>query len=492
MTPITLRVNQIEIINAIRNCMKKGHRHICVVAPCGFGKTAVMGWITQKSWENGNRIIFFVHRRELVEQAADTFRKFKIPFGIIAAGVKPDYSQPVQIASVQTLTKRIHKILAPNIMICDECHHIKASSYMKIIKNFAESWLIGATATPVRTDGQTLDDVFDEMVIGDRTRKLIEQGYLTGFDYFAPTSADFSEVRVVCGDYDPKAAEKVMVQWKIVGDVVENYKKYANGKSAICYCVTTKHSRMVAKAFNDAGIPAAHCDYQTPKDERVRLVEDFRTGKIRVFCNVNLFGEGFDAPNAHAVILARPTKSLTLYIQQAMRALRPDPNDPDKRSVIIDHVDNYKRHGLPDANFNWSLKNVPDKPARIKKCPKCGKVVEWGTQYCPNCGYKFPVITNTSPYKRSTEVEQVKGRLDKIYSTEKAPPPAAEQRRISLRYDEFLIKELKKGSSDAVKATLLLTLPHAQGADEYNYLWRRTGRQYGELICEWRKANGKF
>lgn len=492
MQEIKLREYQLEIINGTRNFMRRGYRHICVVAPCGAGKTIIMGWMIREAWQRGYRCIFFVHRKELIEQTAEAFRKLGISFGIIAAGVKPDYEQPVQIASVQTLTKRINKITAPDMLVCDECHHIKAATYLKIVRKFDNAWLIGTTATPKRTDGDALGDVFDQMVVGASAHKLMELGNLAPYDYFAPTSLDVSKVRLLRGDYDPKAVEKMVAQWKIVGDIVENYKKYANGKSAICYCVTVKHSKMIAKSFNDAGISAAHCDFKTPKAERARIIADFRAGKLLVLCNVNLFGEGVDVPNVHAVILARPTKSTTLYIQQAMRPLRPDPNDPNKKAVIIDHVDNYKRHGFPDDDYEWSLKKEPEHVAHVKKCPRCGAVVKWGTERCPNCEYKFPVITNTSPYKRSTEVEKVKGELSKIYSSDKIPPPVVEKRQISLRYDEFLVKELKKGNPDAVKAALLRALEYAQSSDDYNYLWRRTGGRYSTLIWKWRKANRKF
>ena len=278
-----------------------------------------------------------------------------------------------------------------------------------------------------------------------------------------------------------------MVRRKIVGDVVENYKKYADGKSAICYCVTTKHSQMVAEAFNDANIPAAHCDYKTPKDERARLVEDFRTGKIRVFCNVNLFGEGFDVPNAHAVILARPTKSLTLYIQQAMRAMRPDPNDPNKQAVIIDHVENYTRHGYPDAYFNWNLKSAPDNPVRVKTCPKCGKDVAWGTRVCPYCGHIFAVRSGVNPYQIS--VAEVAGSLDMVYSCGKSALTFKKAPIIS-RYDEFLVEELGEHNNNAVELALARALEYAQSEEDFELLLKRTKKYC--FIQNWRAAHRKF
>ena len=149
-------------------------------------------------------------------------------------------------------------------------------------------------------------------------------GNLTQFKYYAPpTNPNLMRVRVKFGEYVNSDLAKSMSESKIVGNIIEHYKNIAYGKSAICYCVNVEHSKTVAQRFNDAGIVAAHCDGETNKKVRAQIVEDFRLGKIKILCNAELFGEGFDVPNMQAVILARPTKSLTLFTQQSLRPLRP-------------------------------------------------------------------------------------------------------------------------------------------------------------------------
>ena len=387
---ISLRPYQQEFINKL-SAEFKHHRRVVGVAPCGAGKTIMTGWMIRTAAEKGNRCIFFVHRRELIRQTSETFTRLDIPHGIIDASVPMQLDLPVQIASVQTLVRRLDKIPPPQFLICDECHHILANSYKKILDKFSGAWLLGVTATPQRMGGITLADAFDSMVESLTVNQLIELGNLTKFKYYAPNATiDLSKVRKGFGDYNQSDLAGVMSEPNIIGDIVADYQRLAEGKSAICYCVNVEHSKSVADAFNDAGIPAAHCDGETPAVIRAHIVEQFKRGDIKILCNAELFGEGFDVPNMQAVILARPTQSLTLYIQQALRPLRPDPNDPNKVAVIIDHVKNYLKHGLPNANHNWSL--VPNATGE-RKCPHCGEFItpkiENGKKFCPECGYVF-------------------------------------------------------------------------------------------------------
>ena len=389
---ITLRPYQKKFIADVRAEFSKGCKRICGVAPCGAGKTVMTGWMIKEAVNRGNRSIFFVHRKELIEQTAQTFSTLQIPFGIIAAGHKPNYNLPVQIASVQTLVNRLDNLPQPNFLICDECHHILAKTYLKIINHWKDSFLLGVTATPERLGGVRLGDIFQSMVQAPTVKELIQLGNLTDFTYYAPPSnLNFKKLKLVHGDYQIDQAAHMMQDSKVVHDVIGNYQKFAKGKSCICYCVNVEHSKITADAFNQAGIPAAQCDGETPKDERAAIVNNFRKGNIKVLCNAELFGEGFDVPNMDAVILARPTKSLTLHIQQSMRPMRPDKNNPSKKAVILDCVD--RNLGLPDDPRCWSLdpnkeKEEPQHPP-MKICPECQAVIPAGCRVCTNCGYEF-------------------------------------------------------------------------------------------------------
>ena len=412
---IQLRPYQQEFIDNVRSQFAHGHRHVVGVAPCGAGKTIMTGWMIKQALERGKRSIFFVHRKELIAQTAKTFLDLDIPFGVISADCHMDLNLPVQIASVQTLARRIDKIPPPNFLICDECHHILANTYKQIVDAYPDAFLLGVTATPQRMGGVTLADAFTSMVISLSVNELIDIGNLTKFQYFAAECApDLSNVRTKFGEYNQHDLADIMNGKKIIGDIVKEYRRRAEGKSAICYCVNVEHSKTVAQSFIDAGIPAAHCDGDTPAPLRNKIVNDFRLGKLKILCNAELFGEGFDVPNMQAVILARPTQSLTLFIQQSMRPLRPDPCDPDKVAIIIDHVGNYTRHGLPNTPHMWTLKPTEQ---RTRLCPKCNKEVvpikKSGRWLCPECDYKFPKGEAPPPQPKK-EIINVDGLITEV------------------------------------------------------------------------------
>nr|WP_305143912.1 helicase-related protein [Staphylococcus equorum] len=184
------------------------------------------------------------------------------------------------------------------------------------------------------------------------------------------------------------------MQKTIYGDAVTNYKKFADGKKTIIYTHNVESSINVAEKFKDSGYSALQVDGKTPKQQRELAMEMFREGKVNILVNAELYGEGVDVPDCECVILLRPTESLTLFIQQTMRAMRYQPN---KQAIIIDHVGNWYRHGLPDTEHNWKehfeggkKKTSKDNSVPIKECPECFGVVESSYTICPYCGCEFP------------------------------------------------------------------------------------------------------
>ena len=268
-----LRPYQQKFLDDVRNQFAHKNRRVVGVAPCGSGKTVVAAEMTKLAVEKGNRVIFFVHRDELIAQTAKTFCKLGIAFGVIATGQKMRPHLPVQIASVQTLVRRLDQLKPPDFLICDECHHILANTYKKILQAWPNAFLLGVTATPQRAGGVNLGDVFTAMVKTLTVDELIANGNLTPFKYFAPEiGVNMSGVRKKFGEFVNSDVARVMDTKKIIGGIVDNYKKLANGKQAICYCVNVEHSKSVATAFNAAGISAAHIDGDTDKNLRRLLV----------------------------------------------------------------------------------------------------------------------------------------------------------------------------------------------------------------------------
>lgn len=391
-----LREYQTELIARTRKSWASGHKRPCIVLGCGGGKSVIVAEIARKTTENHKRVLFIVHRKELCDQIRHTFEWW---------GVDMDYCT---IGMVQTVTRRLNKIRPPSLIITDENHHCLANSYRRIYEAFPDAYCVGVTATPVRLDGSGLGDVNDDLVVGPPTRWLIDNGYLAPYQYYSVKLIDADVLKTHRGEYDLTG---IVLDRKIYGDVIQSYRRFADGLKAICYCPSIPYSEQMAERFRAAGIPAAHIDGSTDKHERDRVIADFRAGKIRVLCNVDLISEGFDVPDCGAAILLRPTKSLTLYIQQAMRCMRYKPG---KTAVIIDHVGNVFRHGFPDDDRDWDLYAKPDKKARgkpevrAKECPECMAAVPSAAAECPHCGYKFRTEGREIEEDGSAKIEEIK------------------------------------------------------------------------------------
>ncbi len=398
-----LRDYQEKMIVEIHTAWAQGYRRPCAVMPCGAGKSLTAAEIARRTTAKGNRVLFLVHRQELCQQIWSTFSNYGVDMLLCEVGM------------VQTMCRRLDRIMPPSLIITDENHHCLAPSYRKIYEHFSRSYCVGFTATPVRLNGGGLGEVNDRLIIGPTVKELIARNCLAEFDYFAPPVADLSGLKARrSGDFAPEDIEAVLNKPRIYGDVIGYYRELAEGRQAICYCATINSSKSMAAEFTANGIKAAHIDGDTPKGERAEIIENFRRGGITILCNVDLISEGFDVPDCECAILLRPTKSLTLYIQQSMRCMR---YKPEKRAVIIDHVGNVHRFGLPDQDFEWSLEPRPQKKSapktdedfKIRQCPKCFATHEYAP-ICPICGYEYPIA------ERSIE-ESKEARLERITET---------------------------------------------------------------------------
>lgn len=388
---IQLRDYQEKIINEIKQNLLM-YKRICIQAPCGSGKSVILSKIIADATKKRNRILFLVHRKELIEQINNTLQKFNVDF------------MYVKLLMVQTAVRRLKKMQQPTIIITDENHHCLAKSYTKIYDYFPNSFLLGFTATPVRLNGEGLGEIYKYMVKGPEIKWLIKNKFLAPYKLFSVKLADTSKLHIKAGDFNKKETTSLMENNTIYGETIKNYLKLANGKQTIVYCSSIESSIETSKMFNDKNIRAKHLDGSTPKNERQKTIEKFRTGEIKILCNVDLFGEGFDVPDCECVILLRPTKSLSLYIQQSMRSMRYKEG---KEAIIIDHVGNCFEHGLPDDLREWTLKGKQKKEKneiKVKECPKCFSVIQPGLKNCPYCGLEFPKMI-TRPEKEIVDVE---------------------------------------------------------------------------------------
>lgn len=404
-----LRDYQVKIIDRTREHLRTV-RSVLIQSPTGSGKTALTASMLGTAAQRGHRSFFTVHRAELIEQSAETFQAVGIPYGIIAAGYRPNPLAPVQIASIDTLKNRLDRVTPPALIVTDEAHHSAAAGWSRILAAFPNAKSVGLTATPWRLDGTGLGDWYDRMVRGPSVRWLIEQGHLSGYRAFAPSHPDLGNVHTRGGDYIQTELEGVMGASAIVGDAVAHYRRLASGKRAVAFCCSVRHSQHVAAQFRAAGYVAHHLDGTTARDERRAAIKAFREGHINVLTNVDLFGEGFDLPAIEASILLRPTKSLALYLQQVGRALRPFPGKT--HALILDHANNIATHGLPDEDRDWTLedrerrkKGDSEPNFAVRQCPQC-YATHRPAPVCPHCGKVYDAA--------GRKVEELDGELREV------------------------------------------------------------------------------
>lgn len=386
---IQLRDYQLELIDGVYQSMSKGNKNIMVQSPAGSGKSVTMSEIARRATDKGNNVLFVVHRRELVEQIRGTF---------IANNVD---MQLCHVGMVQTVSNQLkrNKVTEPSLILVDEGHHALARTYQNIFEEFPNAYVLSFTATPWKMSNKGFTEVFTDLILGKSVKWLIDNNRLAPFKYYSVNLLKNIQMKHnATGEFSNASIEEAM-QKTIFGDVIENYQKFAEGKKTIVYTHSVEASKTVADKFNSNGYKAMQVDGKTPKDERELAMKLFRSGEIKILVNAELYGEGVDVPDCECVILLRPTESLTLFIQQTMRAMRYQPN---KQAIIIDHVGNYSRHGLPDTEHNWlehfegtSKKSNQSDSIPVKECESCYAVVASAYTVCPVCGEEFPKVDPT-------------------------------------------------------------------------------------------------
>lgn len=409
---IVLRPYQQKAIDEAREAYRT-QRAVLFQLPTGGGKTVTASTVVHGAAQKRNRVWWLTHRRELAGQASRTFHDLGIPHGLIQAGNVSDANALVQVASIQTIARRLTQLPAPALIVFDEAHHIGAAQWDTVFNAYPRAKILGLTATPWRLDGQGLGKWFGHMIEGPTVRQLIEDGSLCDFRLFAPSIPDLSGVATLAGDYKSGALAKAMDRPAIVGDAIGHYRRLCLGKRAVVFAAGVSNSQNIVAQFNAAGIPAEHVDGGMGTAERDAIVERFRRGETLILSNADLFGEGFDVPAIEAVILLRPTKSLSLYLQQVGRALRPMPGKSE--AIILDHAGNSLRHGLPDDLREWSLEDREKRAKRealdvpVKQCEECYFVYRPAPK-CPQCGH--------APEVQARELEQIEGTLQEVTKAE--------------------------------------------------------------------------
>lgn len=386
-----LRPHQERAIAMLRQSLSAGRRRPMLQAPTGFGKTLLAAAIVDGARRKGNRVLFCVPALSLVDQTVQAFYDEGLTDVGVIQGMHhmTDWSQPIQIASVQTLMRR--KLPEAHVAIIDEAHRWFA---------FYEKWMadpewlgkpiIGLSATPW---AKGLGKHYDDLLIAATTGELIDAGYLSRFRVFAPSHPDLSGVRTVAGDYHEGDLSGAMDKPPLVADIVETWLKRGENRSTLCFAVDRAHAKHLQAQFEAAGVTTGYIDAFTEIAERHEIERKFHASEIKVVCNVGCLTTGIDW-DVRCIVLARPTKSEMLFVQILGRGLRTAEAKED--CLILDHSDNHLRLGfVTDIHHtemhdgNPVIKEQREQKTPLpKECPKCHFVKPAKVHICPCCGYK--------------------------------------------------------------------------------------------------------
>ena len=366
-----LRRYQLDAIDAARQAIVDGCRNLLLVAPTGSGKSVIFAEIARRALQRSNaRVLVVAHRRELVGQAVGHLHRSGLTnvrtfLGGTSLGA---HDAPVSVAAVQTLnTARWRDRFPPaSLVIWDEAHHVIADSFRNVHAAYPNAIHLGLTATPERSDGSPLGDVFQRLIVVASIRELVASGHLVSADVWAPPET----------------------QSALAEDAADAYLERGDGRRAIVFAANIPHSRAIAAALVASGVHAEHVDGSTPAKERDAILRRFATGQTRVITNCTLISEGFDVPACKCVVIARGCDSVAMYLQAIGRALRPVDGDTSP-ALVLDLRGAVHKHGLPDADRQFSLEGRAirdgDKPDPVRQCLDCGRVFR-PTPKCPFCG----------------------------------------------------------------------------------------------------------
>lgn len=409
----TLRPYQERALEQLRAKVRSRIKRLVLVAATGSGKTVVMAAVIEGAIAKGSRCLFLAHRRELIEQCSHKLDDIGVDHGIIQANHwRRRPAAPVQVASIQTLIRRERP--PADLVFIDECHRCLAASYVKIVGDYPDAVLIGASATPWRTDGRGLGRIYQDTVLTASVAELVAEGFLIEPRVFAPSLPDLAGVKTTAGDYQQDELARRMDKSELIGDVVDHWQRLANGRRTVVFAASVDHSRHIAERFVAAGVKAEHADGAMPNAQRDAVLARFTSGETTVVCNCDLISEGYDLPAISCVDLVRPTQSSVKYLQMVGRGMRPCPEKSDL--VVLDHAGCTIRHGFVTDNRDYSLEDRPkakDTGPKPRVCRLCFCVIPAGVALCPECQQPQPRLSAScgerqGPRERDGELEELR------------------------------------------------------------------------------------
>lgn len=444
-----LRPHQSAALAGLRQSIAAGKRRPMLTLPTGSGKTVIGAHVVAGARAKGNRVTFCVPALSLVDQTFERFVENGIDpgdMGVIQASHpwrRPE--APVQIATAQTLSRREFPIT--DVVVIDEAH-VRFKIYERWMADASGPKIfIGLSATPWAAG---LGRQFDDLVKPVTMRELVAGGYLAPLRVFAPSAPDLSEVRTIAGEFHEGDLEDALNKPTLVADVVETWLARAEGRPTLCFAVGRAHAAALYERFEANGARAAYIDANTPREERDAIGRKLAAGEIQVVCNIGTLTTGIDW-DVRCIIMARPTKSESLFVQILGRGMRPAPGKDF--CLVLDHSDTHMRLGMAEDIDHALSMAKPEKAAQRgqkdiglplpRACPDCGSLASAGQKQCHCCGHEF---------KRGEGVLSVAGELVEFGKAGRSKPPKVSDTIAGLGkqavWSQLLKVQLDRGWSD--------------------------------------------
>lgn len=395
---MTLYRYQSDAIDDAKATLMK-HQSIVLTLPTGAGKTIIAKEIVRRHLASNppRHVWFLVDRINLVDQTEDKFDGLRCQV-LQGQNTKYDGLADVTIATVQTLESRLDHGMVPDptLILIDECH-VQRNLYADLTQRHSSALIIGMTATPLHP---AMGRLYENVVQGPSIAELINDGFLVQPRYYVPAEPDLTGIKTVKGEFGtPDFVQRQLGKRMstIVGDVLQSWRELAGNRKTIVFACDIAHADLLTAEFNSHGIRTGVIHSKSDSNDAV--LQDFKAGTLRVLINVNVLTAGFDQPDIECVVLARPTLSKTLHIQQIGRGLRTSEETGKQDVLVIDHAGNIHRHGraeefmspesLDEKELKARAKSADVSEKKDKPCKECGFLIQHGTYECPECGYSW-------------------------------------------------------------------------------------------------------
>jgi len=379
----------------------------------GSGKSIIFKQIINNALEQNKKVLFLVARQQVLNQAYEK-HFYAIKEKSLMMGPNKFELKNLLCASIDTLARRVgvhdEIINKYDLFIVDECHDCTAPKY----KNFldlipSDKTIIGFSATPFKV-GRKTHHFWNHLIHPTTTLDLIKQKHLVFPEVYSAEIEMKTTKKLTGGDFNQKDLFLQNDDMKVYGDIVNEYKKHGHNKKAFCFAINIEHSKKIAQEFSRNEIYAVHVDSSHSAEYRKEVLWEFENGNIQVLCNVNLFSTGTDIPCVEVGIMARPTKSRILWVQQVGRILRPSKGK--EKALILDHGGNTFRLGHPINDFPADIseitKNDSSEPElKVYKCQSCFYIFSENTTTCPMCGEKNQVVIRKIKEQKDLELKKI-------------------------------------------------------------------------------------